>query len=159
MDTCNTLVDWALNVFGGKGGINDQLAAMSLDLILPPMGSILKLSAPIDAYEKTTSVRYPVLTICCQRLKNSLTEKFRMLSGTAVLAVEIRVSGTIAEELDTALNSYVEAACHVLDASRGSWSDIGTYAGTYDVKFQPMRPGGKQFIKSAQIEFDIQVGR
>ena len=80
-----------------------------------------------------------------------------MLSGVASLVIEIRVSGACAAELETSLNSYVKAGCQVLDASRGSWTAIGTYAGAYDVKFQAMRPGGKQFTKSARIEFDIQV--
>src|SRR5579871_6837902 len=50
VDTCNALLEQALTVFTGPGGINDQLAAMSLNPPLPPVGSILKLSAPLDAY-------------------------------------------------------------------------------------------------------------
>jgi hypothetical protein len=157
MDTCNIVLQQALAVFSGSGGINAQLAALSLNPSPPPIASILMISAPMDVYEKTASVRYPVATIYCERLKNTQTEKFRMLSGTALLVVEIRVSGERAEDLETSLNSYVEAACQVLDASRGAWSAIGTYCGAYDVKFQAMRLGGKQFTKSAQIEFDIQV--
>ena len=159
MDTCNVLLDQALAVFEGAGGINDQLAAMGLDPSLPPIASFLKLSAPVDVYEKTTSVKYPVATIYCERLRNSQVEKFRMLSGVTSLIAEIRVSGARAEDLDAALHSYVEAACYVLDTSRGPWTSVGTYAGAYDVKFQPMRLGGKQFIRSAQIEFEIQVSR
>jgi len=158
-NTCNVLLGYAYSVFSGPGGINDQLAALSLTPALATVGSILKLSASVDVYEKTCNVRYPAATICCERLKNSQTEKFRMLSGSALLVVEIRVSGAVAEELESNLNSYVEAACRVLDASRGPWSEIGTYTGTYDVKFQSLRPGGKQFVKSARIEFDIQVSR
>jgi hypothetical protein len=159
VDTCNVLVEQALTVFSGPGGINDQLVAMSLNPPLPPIASILKLSAPIDTYEKTATVKYPVATIYCERLRNTQMEKFRMLSGSALLVVEIRVSGARAEDLETNLNSYVEAACQVLEASRGPWTGIGTYAGAYDVKFQAMRPGGKQFTKSAHIEFDIQVSK
>ena len=159
MDTCNLVLDQAMYVFGGPGGINDQLASMSLNPPLPPVDSILRLSAPVESYEKTVTVRYPVATVYCERLKNTLTEKFRMLSGTASLVVEIRVSGARAEDLDTQLNSYVQATCQVLEASRGSWTDIGTYAGDYDVKFQATRPGGKQFTKSAHIEFSIHITR
>ena len=157
VDTCNVLLAHALTVFSGTGGINDQLAAMSLSPPLPPVGSILNLSAPLDAYEKTTTVRYPAATLYCERLRNTQMEKFRVFSGNALLVVEIRVSGARAEDLETALNSYVEAACRVLGASRGAWTNVATYSGTYDVKFQAMRPGGKQFTKAAQIEFEIQV--
>ena len=159
VDTCNVLLEQALQVFSGTGGINDRLAALSLSPRLPAVASILKLSAPVEAYEKTTSVSYPIATIYCERLKNAQTEKFRMFSGSALLVVEIRVSGARAEELDSNLNSYVEAACQVLEAARGPWTDIGTYNGAYDVKFKATHAGGKQFTKSAHIEFDIQVSR
>jgi hypothetical protein len=149
----------ALSVFSGPGGLNDQLAALSLTPALPPVTSTLKLSAQVDAYGKAFPIRYPVASLYCQRLRNTQIEKFRMFSGTASLVLEIRVSGTRVEDLDTSLNSYVDAACQVLEASRGPWAGIGSYAGTYDVKFQAARPGGKQFTKSAQIEFDIQIRR
>jgi len=159
MDTCNVLLESAVRIFSGSGGINDQLAMLSLRPALPPVASILKLSAAIDAYEKTTAVKYPVVSLSCERLRNTQVEKFRMFSGTASLVAEIRVSGARAEELESALNSYVEAACRVLEASRGSWTEAATYAGTYDVKFEGARLGGKQFTKSAQIEFDVMVSR
>jgi hypothetical protein len=159
MDTCNVLLAHALTVFSGPGGINDQLAAMSLNPPLPQVGSILILSAPLDIYEKTSSIKYPVATLYCERLRNTQMEKFRVFSGNALLVVEIRISGSRAEELETGLNSYVEAACEVLYNSRGAWTDCGTYSGAYDVKFQGMRLGGKQFTKSAQIEFEIQVSK
>jgi hypothetical protein len=130
---------------------------MSLSPSLPPVSTILNLSAPLDVYEKTTSVKYPVAAIYCGRLRNTQMEKYRIFSGSAQLVVDLRVSGASAEDLETSLNSYVEAACEVLYNSRGAWSNIGTYSGAYDVKFQAMRLGGKQFTKSAQIEFDIQV--
>ena len=159
MDTFNTVVDQAVVVFGGAGGINDQLTAMALNLSLPALSSVLKLSAPIELYEKTTTVAYPIATVYCERVKNSQAEKFRMFSGSAALVLEIRISGARAELLDTELSLYVEAACHVLDASRGPWTGIGTYAGAYDIKFQPTRAGGKHFTKSAQIEFEIHISR
>jgi hypothetical protein len=159
LDTCNALVAQALAVFTGTSGINAQLAVMSLSSKPAPVETIMKMSAPIDVYEKTASLRYPVVTIFCERLKNTQAEKFRALSGTALLVVEIRVSGAHVQHLDAELNSYVEAACQVLAAARGAWTSIGAYAGGYDVKFQPARAGGKQFAKSARIEFEIHVSQ
>jgi len=159
VDTCNLLLERALNVFSGLGGINDQLAAMALNPAIPLVSSIFNLSSPVDAYEKTTAIKYPVATIYCERLRNTQNEKFRMLSGTASMVVEIRVSGERAAALETSLNSYVQAATQVLDGARGPWTDIGTYAGAYDVKFQAMRSGGKQFVKCAHIEFEIFISR
>ena len=159
MATCNVLIDRAFQIFSGQSGLNDRLAAIPLLSPLSPISSILKLSAPIDAYEKSASVRYPVARIYCERLKNTLMEKHRSVSGTALLVVEIRVSGARPEELDEQLNSYVEAACQVLEANRGSWTEIATYPGAYEVKFQAMKPGGKQFTKSAHIEFELYISR
>lgn len=159
VDTCNVLLAQGLNVLSGTGGINDQLAAMSLNPPLPPIGSILRVSAPLDAFEKTTSVKYPVALLYCERLRNTQMEKFRVFSGNALLVAEIRVSGANAMDLETALNSYVEATCEALYGARGAWTGIGTYSGAYDVKFQAMRLGGKQFTKSAQVEFEIQVSK
>ena len=159
MDTCNVLLAQARAVFNGSAGINAQISAMSLNSPLPAIGPIVNVSAPFEVYEKTTSVRYPVAAVYCQRLRNTQAEKFRLFSGSATLVFEIKVSGAHAEELEQQLNSYVEAACQVLDASRGAWTSIGTYSGAYDVKFQAMRLGGKQFVKSAQIEFEIQVSK
>jgi hypothetical protein len=148
-----------MTVFTGPGGINDQLTGMKLNPPLSPLSTILQLSAPVDTYEKTATVRYPVATVYCDRLRNTQAEKFRTFSGTASLAIDIRVSGARAEDLDIGLNSYVEATCRALEGARGPWTDIGVYAGAYDVKFQPARPGGKQFTKSAHIEFDIHISK
>jgi len=156
---CNQIVDYAVQVFGGAAGINAQLAEMAGARTLPRVGSILRLSASIESYEKTTAVRYPAATLCCQKIKNAQTEKFRSLSGTATLALDIRVTGERAEDIEAHLNTYVEAACRVLESSLGQWTNAGFYAGAYDVKFQGIRPGGKQFTKSAEIVFDIQLSR
>lgn len=159
VDTCNALLGQALAVFTGPGGINGQLACMALNPPLAPVGSILSISAPLDAFEKTATVKYPALTLHCERLRNTQMEKFRVFSGNALLVVEVRVSGANAETVEKDLNSYVEAACETLYAARGAWTEIGTYSGAYDVKFHAMRLGGKQFTKSAQVEFEIQVSR
>src|SRR5262249_27116751 len=128
MDTCNLLLARALAVFSGPGGINDQLASISLDPVFPPVGSFLRVSTPMESYEKSAAVKYPVATLYCERLKNTQMEKFRLFSGTALLVFEIRVSSTNAEELDASLNSYVQAACQVLENARGTWTEVGMYA-------------------------------
>ena len=159
MDTCNQLVQQALTVFSGPEGINGQLASIGTSNPLAPLHGILRLSAALDNYEKAAPLRYPAATVYLQKIKNNQTERFRLFSGTGTLVIEIRVSGDRAEELEATLNSYVQATCQVLESSRGAWTEVGTYAGGYEVKFQPLRPGGRQFIKSAQIEFEIQINR
>lgn len=159
IDTCNVLLGQAQAVFTGPEGINAQLTGLAIQPALPPVATILTVSAPMDIYEKSAGVRYPVACIYCTRLKNTQHEKFRMFSGVATLVIEIRVSGENAGVVEKSLNSYVEAACEALYKSQGSWTSVGTYSGAYDVKFQAMRQGGKQFLKSAQIELEIQVSK
>jgi len=90
IDTCNVLLATAHSVFSGSGGINSQLAGMALQPALPSIETILTLSAPLEVYEKTANVRYPVISIYCARLRNTQMEKFRVFSGNALLVVEIR---------------------------------------------------------------------
>jgi hypothetical protein len=154
VDTCNALVSAAIHLLGGSSGINSQLPGG-----IAPVGSLLKFSGPVDVYEKAASIRYPVVNVHCERLRNTQREKYLSLSGEATLVVEVKVSGTNSDQLETSLNSYVEATCQCLQSARGTWTSAGTYSGNYDVKFQPLRTGGKQFVKSARIEFDIHVSQ
>lgn len=158
-DTCNQLVAEAISRFQGENGLNQQLPSLSGPYPLPSIATFVRFSGALDIYEKAESIRYPVAAIYCSGLKNTQREKFRTLSGTASLVLEIRVSGAKAEELETVLNSYVEAACVVLTASRGSWASFGSYSGDYAITFQSIRAGGKHFVKSAKIEFDIHVSK
>jgi hypothetical protein len=53
----------------------------------------------------------------------------------------------------------VDAVTQVLDANRGSWGEGAFYAGGYEVSFDPIRHGGKNFIQSAKVSFEVDLSQ
>lgn len=110
-----------------------------------------------EAVERSAGVVYPAVYVYCEKLANTLREKFRVFSGTARMAVEVRVSQDRLDGLARKLSLYVEAVTEVLDAQRGDWGQGLFYTGGYDVAFGPTKHGGKNFIQTAKVGFDVQV--
>ena len=110
-----------------------------------------------DMAEKTAGVTYPAVYVYCDKLSNGLREKFRTFSGTASMAVEIRVSHDQLERLARDLHLYAAAASAVLDSQRGDWDGGMFYTGGYEVMFGPVKRGGSNFLQSAKISFDVDV--
>lgn len=110
-----------------------------------------------EAVERSAGATYPAIYVYCEKLANSLREKFRTFSGTARMAVEVRVSQDRLEGLERKLSLYVEAVTDVLDARRGDWGQGLFYTGGYEVAFGPTKHGGKNFIQTAKVGFDVQV--
>jgi hypothetical protein len=118
---------------------------------------IISRNVAADVAEKTASVKYPVLHIYCDRVVNSLKEKFRVFSGTADMKVEIRVSHDRIEELEERLQLYVEAVTEVLDRNRGEWNRGMFYTGGYEVQFGAVKHGGKHFLQIAKVQFVLNI--
>jgi hypothetical protein len=118
---------------------------------------IISRNVAADLAEKTASVKYPVLHIYCDRVVNSLKEKFRVFSGTAEMKVEIRVSHDRIEELEERLQLYVEAVTEVLDRNRGEWNRGMFYTGGYEVQFGAVKHGGKHFLQIAKVQFVLNI--
>jgi ABC-type transporter Mla subunit MlaD len=112
-----------------------------------------------DLAERGGGVQYPALNVYCDKVVNRLTEKFRRFSGSAQMAVEIRHSQDRLEGLQDGLEIYADAAAHALDGARGNWGDGMFYAGGYEVSFGGAKQGGKNFIQTAKITFEIGVSR
>ncbi|MEN6534417.1 MAG: hypothetical protein ABFD60_03230 [Bryobacteraceae bacterium] len=112
---------------------------------------------PADVAEKTIGVIYPAVQVYCEKITNKLREKFRTFSGTVKMAVDVRVSRDRLEPLERDLSLYVEAVTEVLDAHRGDWGQGMFYAGGYEVSFGAAKQGGKNFIQTAKVTFDVEV--
>lgn len=110
-----------------------------------------------DLAEKTAGAQYPVFYVYCEKVLNQLREKFRTFSGKVRLAVEVRVSHERLEELGRMTELYAEAVTDVLDRSRGDWGGGLFYGGGYEVVFAAVRRGGKGFVQTAKIGFEIEV--
>ena len=118
---------------------------------------VLTQNVAADLAEKSAAIRYPVAQVYCEKIVNSLAEKFRTFSGTVQMAIELRQSSDRLEGLQSALEAVADAITRILSASRGDWGGGMYYAGAYQVAFGPAKHGGKNFIQAAKVTFEIGV--
>ena len=123
------------------------------------IGWIAALNASVEISEKTGHAHYPALLVYCDKISNSLREKFRQFSGRAHVVVEVRHSQDRLEALETRTQVYVDAVCAMLDDSRGDWGSGAFYSGGYDVTYEPIARGGKNFLQRAKVGFDVEVSK
>jgi len=143
-------------------GVNARIGAIEQpDKSLSAAGirSIVVLNAGVEITEKSGHAHYPALLIYCDKLSNSLKEKFRRFSGKAHVVIEVRHSEDRIESLDAGTQVYVDAVCALLDDSRGDWSGGAFYSGGYDVSYEPIARGGKNFLQRAKVGFDVEISR
>lgn len=143
----------------GDDGVNAAVATLLFeDLTTPlPVNEIIELHAPADLTEKAANVKYPVIHVYCDRVVNSLREKFRTFSGTADLNIEVRVSHDHLEELQKQLQYYVQGITDVLDRKRGTWTSGMFYSGGYEALFSPVKRGGRNYLQSARIKLEVHI--
>jgi hypothetical protein len=112
-----------------------------------------------DVAERSAPVQYPAVNVYCEKIVNSLREKFRTFSGGVQMAIELRHSQDRLDGLQDALELYTDALTQVLNAGRGDWGDGMFYGGAYEVSFGPVKKGGKNYIQVAKVTFEIGVSR
>jgi len=140
-------------------GVNASCAALSFFEPEQQMAEaeILELHAPQELTEKASNVKYPVIHVYCDRIVNSLKEKFRSFSGTADLNIEIRVSHDHLTELDSQLQYYLQGITDVLDRKRGKWENGMFYTGGYEIVFSPIKRGGRNYLQSARVRLEVHI--
>ena len=161
--TTGTLTATVVSMLGSTAnGANVRVFAIKQadpTLIAPGIRSIAALNASVEISEKTGHALYPALLVYCDKLSNSLTEKFRQFSGKAHLVVEVRYSQDRLDGLETNTQVYADAVCAMLDDSRGDWGSGTFYTGGYDVSYEPVASGGKNFLQRARVGFDVEVSK
>lgn len=151
-------------------GIGVAAAQKLMDFLQAPAGvaaSVAELSAPERALTPEVVMlngpiempKYPIVTVYCEKITNVLREKFRTFSGTARLAMEVRVSQDRLDDIQRRLHLYVDAVTGVLERNRGDWGQGMFYAGGYEVGFGVVKHGGKNFVQSAKVSFDVEISR
>jgi hypothetical protein len=163
----NTLGTFAtatvVGLITGPTGMNANLESLGSpdNLVAQPIDTaqIYQQNVAPDVAEKSTVVKYPSVYVYCEKYANKLTEKFRSFSGTVQMALEVRHSQDRLDGLQDALELYVDSVTQVLDAERGDWGDGLFYAGGYDVSLGAVKNGGKNFLQTAKISFQIDVSR
>jgi len=126
---------------------------------LQPIGAaqIVAQNVAADVIERSNIVRYPSVHVYCEKLSNTLREKFRTFSGKAHLTMEVRSSQDRLEGLERQVQLYVDAVTRVLDRHRGDWGDGLFYGGGYEVVFGPVKRGGKNYLQTAKITLEVDV--
>lgn len=144
------------------GGVNVRIAAMvEADSSLQAVGirNIVALNASVEVSEKTGYLQYPLLLVYSDKLSNTLKEKFRQFSGKAHVVVEVRHSQDVLTGIESNAEVYVDAVCALLDDSRGDWGAGLFYAGGYDVSYETVGRGGRNFLQRAKVGFDVEVSK
>ncbi|HTA42392.1 MAG TPA: hypothetical protein VK789_08095 [Bryobacteraceae bacterium] len=143
-------------------GVNVRVGAIAQNQPgIPATGvrTIAALNASVDISEKTARMQYPALMVYCDKVSNTLKEKFRRFSGKAHTVVEIRHSQDVLDGIESNLETYVDAVCALLDDSRGDWGSGLFYSGGYEVSYEPVARGGSNFLQRAKVGFDVEVSK
>ena len=122
-----------------------------------PPECVANQNVSFELSEKSQVVKYPVVLVYTDRIRNLLTEKFRTFSGKVRTVAEVRVSQDRIEGVEEQLRLYVEAVTQVLDGNRGSWGEGAFFTGGYEVSIEPVRHGGKNFLQIARVEFEVDM--
>jgi len=156
--TAQKLVEFLTATDSGLGPAVDNLATEAgIDLPAIPPQNVIGQNVPVALMEKSTAVKYPVVHVYCDRAQNLLTEKFRTFSGKVRTVAEVRMSQDRIEGLEDLVRLYVDAVTQVLDANRGSWGQGMFFTGGYEVKFDPVQHGGRNFLQVAKVTFEVDL--
>ena len=139
-------------------GINPALAQLAIDSgdALAP-AHIVSQNVAFELAERSQGAKYRVVQVYPDRVRNTLTEKFRNFSGKVRMVAEVRISQDRLEGLEDRLRLYVDAVTQVLDSNRGSWGQGAYYAGGYEAAYEPVRHGGKNFLQIAKVTFEVDL--
>jgi hypothetical protein len=119
--------------------------------------NVIQQNVAVALMEKSAAVKYPVVHVYSDRVQNLLTEKFRNFSGKVRTVAEVRVSQDRIEGLEEQTRLYVDAVTQVLDGNRGSWGQGMFFTGGYEVRFEPVQHGGKNFLQVAKVTCEVDL--
>jgi hypothetical protein len=152
-----------IQLLTGTSGVNSYLSANAQDNGQPlnPLNSaqVRAQNVAPDIADKSIAMQYPAANVYCEKIVNSLEEKFRKFSGNVQTIVELRYSQDRLDGLQDALDNYADAIMQILSANRGDWGNGMFFAGEYQVVFGAVKHGGKNFQQVAKITFEIGVSR
>lgn len=153
------VTEHVLGLLAGNTGVN-----ASLDELAKTGGHVpahirifLGMNVSPELLEKANQAQYPAVMVYCERLNNTLEEKFRTFAGQARVTVEIRNSEDRIERVNRGSLVYSDLICALLEQARGQWSDFSWFGGKYEVTYQAVKAGGKQFVQSTKVTFEVDV--
>lgn len=154
----NKFIEFLASPETGAAQAAATLAADS-GVALAPLAAerIVNQNIPVALAERSQAVKYPAVHVYSDRVRNVLTEKFRTFSGKVRTVAEVRFSQDRVDGIEEQLRLYVEAVTQVLDANRGSWGEGLFFAGAYEVSFDPVQHGGRNFLQIARVMFEVDL--
>ncbi len=158
----SSLISYLFGLLTSDTGINSQLILIASDngsSCALEIRSINSQNSSPDLVERSSATQYPALYLYCDKLVNSLKEKFRTFSGKARLVVEVRCSQDNLRGIERTLEVCTDAVCQVLDSARGTWQDGAFYAGGYEVTYGAIKQGGRNFLQIAKVSFEVDISR
>lgn len=152
------MVEFLSSPEAGIGPAVAQIAMESgVELHAIPPAHVANQNVSFELSEKSQVVKYPVVHVYTDRIRNLLTEKFRTFSGKVRTVAEVRVSQDRIEGMEERLRLYVDAVTRVLDQNRGNWGEGAFFAGQYEVSIDPVKHGGKNFLQVAKVVFEVDL--
>jgi len=142
-------------------GLNSAVAQLAEDsgVVLAPVpaANIVSQNVSFELSERSLAVKYPVVHVYADRVRNLLTEKFRTFSGKIRTVAEVRVSQDRIEGIEEQVRLYADAVTAVLDGNRGSWGEGAFFTGAYEVTIEPVKHGGQNFLQVAKVTFEVDL--
>jgi hypothetical protein len=142
-------------------GLTTSIAMLAAEanIKLPAISSqqVVAQHVALDLAERSFPIKYPLVNVYCEKVTNSLREKFRAFSGKARLVIEARVSQDRLDGVESLLQVYVDAVTQVLEQSRGDWGQGMFYSGGYEITFDAVKQGGKNFVQLAKVTLEVEI--
>jgi hypothetical protein len=152
-----------IQLLTGTSGVNSYLPATTQNNGQPliPLNAVQVRAENVspEISDKSNTMQYPAVNVYCEKIVNSLTEKFRSFSGSVQTTVELRYSQDRLDGLQDALENYADAIMQVLNTNRGDWGSGMFYCGEYQVTFAAVKHGGRNFLQVAKVTFEIGISR
>ena len=140
-------------------GLDSSIAALAQaeSVTVPPIPATHFFTENVssEVAEKSVELKYTAVYIYCEKIANTLKEKFRSFSGSLGMAIDVRVSQDRLEGIDRISQLYTDAVTQTLLQNRGDWGQGLFYSGVYDISFGPVKHGGRNFIKIAKVSLDV----
>jgi len=139
--------------------VNSVAAASPYTVPVIPASQVYLNSTPVKMADMQQQLAYPRISVFCSRFVNQHREKFRSLSGTLAITVEIAVTADLIDLVENWMHYYVEAVSNILRRSAGDLGDGVFFSGTYQVDVQLAQAGGSGFLQLAQVTCELGVSR
>ncbi len=163
MGQVSDVVNTVIEMLEGEGGLQDNINALAATDSQPPVNlaewQYIPQNLPAELAERSAAGRYPAICIYCEKMSNQLREKSRVFSGQASMAIEVRISSDRVEGLSGQLGLLVDAVTSTLDQNRGDWGTGVFYGGAYDISYAGVKHGGRNFLQTGKITFNVEISR